>query len=232
MSKIKICGLSRIEDIIAVNAVLPDYIGFVFAPSPRRIDEKAAAGLKSRLDGRIKTVGVFVNAEIGIVANLCQSGVIDLVQLHGDEDVDYIKRLKEQCGRPVIKAVRLRPTPHSGIPADSPRPIGSPSPDGFKTRPPMSEIPDALPPLPENADYLLFDTLSAKRGGAGKAFDWGVLRKYSGPPYFLAGGMNTANIPQAISTLAPYAIDVSSGAESDGKKDAAKIREIVRQVRA
>jgi phosphoribosylanthranilate isomerase len=199
MSRIKICGLSRIEDISAVNCALPDYVGFVFAPSRRQIDERTAAMLKERLDKLIKAVGVFVNQDIETVASLYQNGVIDLVQLHGDEDADYIARLKGQCGCSVIKAIGVA---------------------------------DALPPLPENADYYLFDTLSSRRGGTGKVFDWNVLRNYSGPPYFLAGGLTIANIPDAIQTLAPFCIDVSSGAETDGKKDADKIYQIVSLMKA
>jgi phosphoribosylanthranilate isomerase len=198
MSKIKICGLSRMEDISAVNRVLPDYIGFVFAPSRRQINERMAAILKESLNSRIKAVGVFVNQEIDIVAGLYQSGVIDMVQLHGDEDEGYIARLKEHCGCPVIRAIG---------------------------------IVDALPPMLKNVDYYLFDTLSGQRGGTGEAFDWSVLRDYSGPPYFLAGGLSIVNIPEAIHTLAPFCIDVSSGAETDGKKDADKINQIVQLVR-
>jgi len=105
MSKVKICGLSREENIEAVNRVLPDFIGFVFAPSRRRVDIRTAALLREKLDMRIWTVGVFVNDDINAVTEIYQNGIIDLVQLHGDEDSGYIKRLKAKCGCPVIKAV-------------------------------------------------------------------------------------------------------------------------------
>ena len=107
MSKVKICGLSRMEDIIAVNKALPDYIGFVFAPSRRQVDERTAAALKERLDTRITAVGVFVNEKAEIAANLYRGGVIDMVQLHGGEDSDYVARLKDLCGCPVIKAIGI-----------------------------------------------------------------------------------------------------------------------------
>jgi len=100
MSKVKICGLSRIEDIDAVNRALPDYIGFVFAKSRRRVDEATASMLKERLDSRIKAVGVFVNEKAEIIAGLYENGVIDLAQLHGDEDESYILRLKEAAAAP------------------------------------------------------------------------------------------------------------------------------------
>ncbi|MCL2004005.1 MAG: phosphoribosylanthranilate isomerase [Oscillospiraceae bacterium] len=198
MSKVKICGLTRPEDIDAVNRVLPDYVGFVFAPSRRRIDEKMAAALKARLNSRIQAVGVFVNGDADIVEHLYRGGVIDLAQLHGDEDEAYIARLKDRCGCPVIKAGGVGKT---------------------------------LPPLPENADYWLFDTLSVRRGGTGRAFDWGLLKGFNGPPYFLAGGLTAQNAAEAVRTLSPYCADVSSGAETDGVKDAEKIEAFVRLVR-
>ena len=198
MSKVKICGLSRIEDIDAVNRALPDFIGFVFAQSRRQVDERTAAMLKEKLDHRIEAVGVFVNQEIETIANLYQSGIIDLVQLHGDEDDQYIRRLKESCGCRVIKAIG----------------VGS-----------------ALPPLANEPDYLMFDTLSDRRGGIGKTFDWGLLKDYSGMPYFLAGGLTSSNAARAISLLAPFCADTSSGVETNGLKDEQKIVEFVRTIR-
>ena len=107
MSKVKICGLSRAEDIVAVNRVLPDFIGFVFAPSRRRVTMQTAARLKKGLDPRIVAVGVFVNEDMETVAQAYKEGIIDLVQLHGDEDDRYVKRLKEACGCRVIKAIGI-----------------------------------------------------------------------------------------------------------------------------
>jgi len=191
MSKVKICGLSRVEDIVAVNGVLPDYIGFVFAPSRRRVDMNTAAILKEALNPQIEAVGVFVNEDIGVVGGAYQSGIIDVVQLHGDEDDAYIRRLKDRCGCPVIKAVGVG---------------------------------DVMPSLPLEADYLLFDTLSAEqRGGLGRAFDWNILHNYCGLPYFLAGGLTTNNVVDSIRLLRPFCVDVSSGVETDGIKDAEKI---------
>ena len=86
MTKIKICGLTRLQDIEFVNEALPDFIGFVFANSCRRVSIDTAFQLKSSLDYRIKAVGVFVNENISVIKQLCQSNIIDYVQLHGDED--------------------------------------------------------------------------------------------------------------------------------------------------
>ncbi len=196
MSKVKICGLRRAEDIDAVNRALPDYIGFVFAPSRRRVDMATAAALKEKLDKRIAAVGVFVNEETDTIISIYRAGIIDAVQLHGDEDDAVIRRLKKSC--PVIKAVGVG---------------------------------DTLPALPASADYLLFDTLSARRGGTGEVFDWKVLKDYKEKPYFLAGGLSEPNITDAMRLLNPFCVDVSSGAETDGVKDAEKIARIVRLVR-
>lgn len=198
MSKVKICGLSRTEDIIAVNAALPDYAGFVFAASRRHVDENTAAKLKKNLDRRIEAVGVFVNEDIEKVARLYEEGIIDLVQLHGDEDAEYIRTLKKNCGCKVIKTV---------------------------------SIGNNMPDVPNCPDYLLFDTLSAERGGTGRTFDWHILGSFDKLPYFLAGGLNSSNVKEAMGLLFPYCVDVSGGVETNGFKDASKIKEFVNIVR-
>lgn len=107
--KIKICGLSGPEDIAAVNELLPDYIGFVFWPhSKRRVTKDSAASLKAMLDKRIKAVGVFVNAPAEEVADLANSGIIDVAQLHGDEDDEYISELRALTNCEIIKAFKIR----------------------------------------------------------------------------------------------------------------------------
>lgn len=103
--KIKICGLFNREDIDYANEALPDYVGFVFAESRRQIDFDDAREYGKRLDSRIKRVGVFVNSDIDDIARLYDDGVIDMAQLHGDEDEAYAAALKSRCGVPVIKAV-------------------------------------------------------------------------------------------------------------------------------
>ena len=198
MSKVKICGLSRPADIDAVNRAQPDYIGFVFAPSRRRVSIETAAALKERLDPRIKAVGVFVNEEVRVLSNIVEKGIVDLLQLHGEEDALYIDRLKAVCGCGVIKALGVG---------------------------------DTLPHLPDNADYVLFDTLSSQRGGVGQAFNWQVLRDVPDVPYFLAGGLSPDNVADAIQLLAPYCVDVSSGVETDGCKDFEKINKFIQTAR-
>lgn len=201
MSRIKICGLSRIEDIAAVNEVLPDYIGFVFAESRRQISYEKARLLKDRLNPAIQAVGVFVNEDIGQIVSLCDNGIIDLVQLHGDETVEYVNLLRSLIPNPVIKAVRVRSTE-----------------DIMKAE----EFP---------SDYLLLDAYHEDMyGGSGKTFDWSLIKAVK-KPFFLAGGIHSDNILDAQSSCQPYCIDVSSGVETDGWKDPEKIRGIVRGIK-
>jgi len=201
MARIKICGLMRDEDIHAVNGALPDYIGFVFAKSRRQVDGERAKAMKALLNPSIKAVGVFVNEEMDRIIQLCESGAIDLIQLHGDENGDYIKALKYRVPNRIIKAVRVR------------------SPEDIKRA------------MEFSCDYLLLDTWHEQHyGGTGNIFDWSLVPKTI-KPFFLAGGINSANIAQAIEKLSPYAVDVSSGVETDGYKDPAKIMEIVSKTR-
>ncbi len=105
--KIKICGLSRACDIDCVNECKPDFIGFVFAKSRRRITFERAELLKKRLDPAIKAAGVFVNEAPEVIISAAQNGIIDIIQLHGQEDEQTVCRLKEICRIPVIKAVSV-----------------------------------------------------------------------------------------------------------------------------
>ena len=235
MSKVKICGLVRTEDAGAANYAMPDYAGFVFAPGRRQIDAAAACRLRDKLDPRIISVGVFVNKSIESVVEIYKNMIIGIVQLHGDEDAGYIAKLKDACGCLVIKAVGVG---GEGWTAPSRRRNA-----GDKTAPWVSEgavaaqscntapsrVSTASPP--SAPDYLLFDAVSAWRGGAGVKFDWNVLAGYRGPPYFLAGGLTCENVGAAVSLLNPYCVDASSGVETGGYKDAAKIMEFVGIVR-
>lgn len=202
MSKIKICGLSRECDIDFVNIAKPDFIGFVFAEkSKRRVDFDTALKLKNQLDKNIQAVGVFVNNDMDFVLSLVNNGIIDLIQLHGDEDENCIMSFKEKTSAKIIKAVRVKTTENI-LRADK---------------------------LP--VDYLLLDTYTkGEYGGSGKTFDWNMIPKIS-KPYFLAGGLNAENIKSALKVGA-YCLDVSSGAETDGKKDKEKIIKIVNTVRS
>ena len=203
MLKIKICGLSRVEDIQMVNELLPDYIGFVFANSKRQVSPKQAGELKKLLRPEIKAVGVFVNSPLEQVVALVQEGVIDMVQLHGDEDAAYCQQLRQKIKVPVIKAIRLRDEA-------------------------VLENLDCFP-----CDYLLFDTyVVGQYGGSGKLGRLSLLngRKF-GKPYFLAGGMTAQNVQEALRQVDAYAVDVSGGVETDGMKDARKVAAFIQAVR-
>lgn len=202
MTKIKICGLCRMEDIEAANLYKPDYVGFVFAEESKRYLTKAqAARLKAALDPSIQAVGVFVNAPLSQVLELCRNKTIDIVQLHGDEDEAYLTELKNSVPNPVIRAVRVQ-SAEQLISADS---------------------------LP--CDILLLDTYDAKQyGGTGVPFDYDIIPRLK-HPFFLAGGLNVWNIVSAIDACHPAAVDISGGAETDGVKDPEKMRTIIDFVR-
>ena len=211
--KIKICGLKREEDIEYVNVCKPDYIGFVFAGQKRKIDYDTAKHLKSKLDSSIRAVGVFVNENIEFIDRLVCDNIIDMIQLHGDEDENYISRLKEHLSVrgnqdiPIIKAVRVR----------------------SKEQVLESE---SLP-----VDYLLLDAFSEKDyGGVGVTFNHKLIPELC-KPYMLAGGIDYENVTKIIENIslknvsAPVCVDVSSSVETDGNKDYKKIKEMVDVVR-
>lgn len=200
MPKIKLCGLTRQSDIDAVNIANPDYIGFVFAKSRRQINEEKAKQFKQFLSPYIQVVGVFVNEKIEKIINLCNSNIIDMIQLHGDEDNEYIRKLKECVPNKIIKAVRVK------------------------------ESQDVERAIEIVADYILFDTYHREQyGGTGETFDWNLISKVD-KPYFLAGGINADNIYEAIKLCNPFCIDISSGVETNGYKDPKKILHIIDKV--
>lgn len=197
MTKIKLCGIQRYEDIDVVNELLPDYIGFVFAKKSKRfISYDMAKSLKKRLDKRVKAVGVFVNESIENIIYLVRNDIIDLIQLHGDEDGEYISKLKKYVNIPVIKAFKI------------------------KSKADINTL------YKEGSDFILLDA----GAGEGKTLDESILKDFKGD-YFLAGGLSPDNISEKINTLHPFGVDVSSGIETDGKKDADKMRKFVKLVR-
>ena len=108
LNKIKICGLSRIQDILAVNEYIPDYIGFVFTESKRQVSYSKAMELFNVLNKDIGVVGVFVNENMDRLVNICNSGILDAIQLHGDETNEYIMKLKTHINIPIIKSIRVK----------------------------------------------------------------------------------------------------------------------------
>lgn len=213
MQKIKLCGMMKPCDIEYANRVKPDLVGFIFANTRRKISAAQAKQFRKALDAEIPAVGVFVNEDISVITSLVQDGCIDMIQLHGEEDADYIRRLREICDVPVIKAVKVQTVEQIRQAA-------------------------ALP-----VDYLLLDTYrKGVLGGTGEAFDWELLQEAKaaagdtaegelfGKPYFLAGGLHAGNLREAAA-LGSYGLDVSSGIETDGSKDFDKMVEVVNIVR-
>ena len=213
MQKIKLCGMMKPCDIEYANRIKPDFVGFIFANTRRKISAAQAKQFREALDAEIPAVGVFVNEDISVITSLVQNGCIDLIQLHGEEDADYIRRLREVCDVPVIKAVKVQTVEQIRQAA-------------------------ALP-----VDYLLLDTYrKGVLGGTGEAFDWELLREAKaaagdtaegelfGKPYFLAGGLHAGNLWEAAA-LGSYGLDVSSGIETDGSKDFTKMVKVMELVR-
>lgn len=196
MTKIKLCGLRRVEDIQVANELLPDFVGFIFYPKSKRyISLNDAANLKSILDKKISAVGVFVNENISTIAEIAK--ILDLIQLHGDEDENYISTLKKLTGKKIIKAFKI------------------------KTDADLQRAKNC------RADFILLDG----GAGTGEIFNWQLLKNFE-REYFLAGGLTVENVSDAVKLLKPFAVDVSSGIETGGVKDAAKMKKFVSIVRS
>ena len=211
-TKIKICGLRRPEDIEAVNKYLPDYVGFVFyKKSKRYVTEEEAEKLCNLLSPFIEAVGVFVSEEPDVILRLMRKGIISIAQLHGDESEEYINKLREELKRPVFFS--------DGTPFHTEGKVIK----AFLVR----DEDDVKKAEKSSADFILLD----KGMGDGETFDWKLLGELK-RPYFLAGGLNPENVSEAIEKLHPYAVDVSSGVETDGFKDAEKIRAFIEKVRS
>lgn len=211
MLKLKMCGLWREEDIACVNALMPDFIGFVFAKSPRQVSKPKAAHLKSLLHPQIQAVGVFVDMPLEQIIELVESSVIDVIQLHDshlcESEEIFEKResrihfLQARTKAPIIKAIAA--TSACAILAQE----------------------------HSCADMLLLDNA---KGGSGEQFDWEYIEQARDQgfrrEFFLAGGLNASNLAKALE-LKPYGIDLSKGLESNGLKDCQKMRDIVARIR-
>lgn len=196
--KIKICGLTRPQDIEAVNRYRPDYVGFVidFPKSRRSCTPEQVRTLRRRLSPAIPAVGVTVNQPLAHIAALLESGTIDIAQLHGQEDDTYVRALQARTGKSVWKAFRIRS---------------------------QADLEQARR---SSADLILLDN----GYGTGEVFDWTLVRDI-GRPFALAGGLNTENLHDAAN-MRPRVMDISSSAETDGVKDADKIRTLIELVRS
>ncbi|MFC4863942.1 phosphoribosylanthranilate isomerase [Pseudomonas sp. JS3066] len=201
--RIKICGITRIEDALAAVAAGADAIGFVFyAKSPRAVTSAQAGAIIAALPPFVTTVGLFVDMPRAELKQLLEVVSLDLLQFHGDES-------PADCagyGRPYIKALRVKPG---------------------------DDVAAAIARYPDASGVLLDTYVAGTPGGTGEAFDWSLVPRNAAKPVILAGGLTPENIGEAVRQVCPYAVDVSGGVEaSKGIKDAAKIQAFIQRARA
>jgi len=201
MTRIKICGLTREQDIHAAVYAGADAIGLVFyEKSPRHVSGERAAQLLSVLPPFVTTVGLFVDAEAKFVREVLAAVPLDVLQFHGDESPEYCM----QFGRPWLKAIRVRP----GV-----------------------DLLQCAARYAGAQALLLDAHVEGVPGGTGATFDWSLIPESLALPVILSGGLDRGNVADAIARVRPYAVDVSSGVEAQkGIKDAAKIAAFVNEV--
>lgn len=203
--RVKICGITSLEDARFCSGAGADYLGFVQHKfSPRYIKPSGVSDIKQWLHG-IQTVGVFVDEELDELNTVSGVAKFDAVQLHGRETAAYCRLVE----KPVIKTLHVNEE-------DS-----------------LATLASRAEPYFDSVDFFLFDTGGlAQRGGTGINFDWNILASHNFPrPFFLAGGLNPDNVGEAIDLVAPWGLDVSSGLEdSPGKKDFELVRKFFERI--
>jgi len=206
-TKVKICGLTNLEDARFVSGALVDYLGFIFfESSPRFIDPPKAGAIINWLEGP-QSVGVFVNQSLDEVNDIAKQTGIELVQLHGNESPDYCKLID----KPIIKVIHIE---HNDT---------------------IESINDRIKEYSDAVDFFMFDNkVGDQWGGTGQTFDWNVIKDMNlDLPFFLSGGLNSDNIEEAIETVKPYAVDLSSSLEEvPGLKDFEKIEDFMDVMRS
>ncbi len=212
-TRIKICGLTRAEDVRAVVAAGADALGFVFYPkSPRYVAPRRAAELIAALPPFVGSVGLFVNASVDEVAMAARMAPLSMLQFHGDESPAHSAALAAAANRPFMQVFRVKPDTSA---AD------------------LLEYEQRYRAASTLFSGLLLDTFVDAYGGAGKVFDWSLIPKDLAPRVVLSGGLSVHNATDAVVRVRPYAVDVSSGVEADkGIKDAHRIRDFVAAIRA
>lgn len=202
-TRVKICGITGVQDALAAVAAGADAIGLVFEEaSPRCVTVDRARAIVTVLPPYVTAVALFVNAEPGRIADVLNRVGVNLLQFHGDETPDLCRRF----GRPYVKAVRMR----AGV-----------DPHAY-----ASDFADA-------AGLLLDTYAHGSVGGTGETFEWARVPRDVAKPIILAGGLTPDNVKAAIDAVGPYAVDVSSGVErSKGVKDAAKMAAFISAVRS
>jgi phosphoribosylanthranilate isomerase len=200
-TRVKVCGITRLEDGLAAAKLGVDAIGFVFYPSsPRYIDVNSASRIAASLPPFISSVGLFVNADAADVVTTLHSVRLDYLQFHGEESPAYCA----QFGVPYLKAIRVKP----GV-----------------------DLLQYATSFRAAKGLLLDAYVEGARGGTGQGFDWQLIPANLPLPVILSGGLGPENVASAVELIRPWAVDVSSGVEaSKGIKDAAKIEHFMRGV--
>jgi phosphoribosylanthranilate isomerase len=200
-TRVKICGITRVEDAVRAVALGVDALGLVFySGSARAVSPESAVKIIAATAPFVTIVGLFLNADTPYVKNIMDSVRLDLLQFHGTET-------PQECAahrKPFIKAV-----PMSG----------------------SVDVQEYMAAYPEAAGFLFDSHSPGKRGGLGRCFDWKRIPGDLGKPLILAGGLTPQNVGDAIRGTKPYAVDVSSGVEANkGSKDPAKMAAFMREV--
>ena len=201
-TRVKICGITRIEDALAAARAGADAIGLVFEPkSPRCVKPDQALSIVRALPPFVTVVGLFVNAAPDTVETILGRVPLDLLQFHGDETPEQCRRYH----RPYIKAIHMRPEVN---------------------------LPEQARRYTDAEGLLLDTAVAHVAGGSGEAFDWSLVPSGLDKPVILAGGLTPENVAEAVRKVRPFAVDVSSGVEqAKGIKDAAKISAFIEAVR-
>lgn len=212
-TRIKLCGLTRAEDVQLAVELGADALGFVFyPPSPRAVDAKQAAQLLALLPPFVSAVGLFVNASVAEVRQTLAIAPISILQFHGDETLEQCCAIAQEVQRPFLRALRVKPDMNSADLLECDQQYRSASP---------------------YFSGLLLDTWVDSYGGSGKVFDWSLIPAELAHQAVLSGGLNVQNVTEAVVSVRPFAVDVSSGIESaKGIKDAALMHAFVSAVRA
>ncbi|MEP6704231.1 MAG: phosphoribosylanthranilate isomerase [Acidobacteriota bacterium] len=206
MTKVKICGITNLDDALMSVDAGADAIGFNFyEKSPRFIAPDAASYIISKLPPKILKVGVFVDCGLKETERILSTTPLDFVQLHGEEGPDFVNRLVTLTGSKVIKVIRV--STHANFTAVADYDVA----------------------------HFLLDTYSSAFGGSGETFDWESAVKFKdlAHAFYLAGGLTPENVGEAIRKVRPFAVDVCSGVESTkGRKDPSKVAAFIRNAKS
>ncbi|MFZ6678212.1 phosphoribosylanthranilate isomerase [Undibacterium sp. Tian12W] len=211
-TRIKICGLTRAEDVRFVVASGADALGFVFyPPSPRYVGPEVAGALLSEIPPFVMSVGLFVNIDEAGLQDVISKAPVQLLQFHGDETPEQCASLAASVNRPFIRAYRVKADTRSEDLLECEQ--------SYRNASPLFS-------------GLLLDTHVDGYGGSGKVFDWSLIPKELAPRVVLSGGLSVQNATGAVSQVRPFAVDISSGVEAaKGIKDEASVRAFIAAVR-